>query len=146
MTPLEVARKWVARGFLPIPVPFREKGPVLEDWQKLRLTLDDLSLYFDSQPQNIGILLGDDTGTADIDCDCMEAVAAAMEFAPPTGMCFGRKSKPASHYIYRSVPAARFRKFVDPTDKSTVVELRGQKTNKTVGLQTVVPPQCSPKW
>jgi Protein of unknown function (DUF3987)/Bifunctional DNA primase/polymerase, N-terminal len=145
MTPLESARDWFARGFLPVPVPFRQKAPVVNGWQKLRLRAEDLPRYFNSQPQNIGILLGDDSGTADIDCDCMEAVAAAAEFAPPTGMCFGRKSKPASHYIYRSNPPVRFRKFVDPKDKSTIVELRCQKTNGSVGLQTVVPPsvhQC----
>jgi hypothetical protein len=145
MTPLDAAREWVARGFLPIPVPFREKAPTAKGWQKLRLRAEDLPRYFNAQPQNIGIQLGDDYGTADIDCDCLEAVAAAVEFAPPTGMCFGRQSKPASHYIYRSNPPARFRKFADPTDKSTIVELRCQKTDGTVGLQTVVPPsvhQC----
>ena len=144
MTPLEAAHDWLARGFLPVPVPFRQKAPVVNGWQKLRLRPEDLPRYFDSQPQNMGILLGDDCGTADIDCDCMEAVAAAVEFAPATGICFGRQSKPASHYIYRSVPAVRFRKFADPTDKSTMVELRGQKTNGTVGLQTVVPPSVHP--
>ncbi len=140
MTPLEAARRWVARGFLPVPVPFRQKRPVLDGWQKLRLRDEDLARYFDSQPQNIGILLGDDFGTVDIDCDCLEAVAAAVEFVPATGMCFGRKSKPASHYIYRAVPAPRYRKFADPTDKSTIVELRCQKKDGSVGLQTVVPP------
>jgi hypothetical protein len=140
MTPIEAAGDWVARGFLPVPVPFRQKGPIVGGWKKLRLRVEDLPLYFNSQPQNIGIILGDESGTADIDCDCMEAVAAAAELAPPTGMCFGRKSKPASHYIYRSTPPARFRKFVDPTDKITIAELRCQKTDGTVGLQTVVPP------
>ncbi len=144
MTPIEGARDWLARGFLPVPVPFRQKAPVVNGWQKLRLRAEDLSRYFDCHAQNIGILLGDDAGTADIDCDCIEAVAAAVEFAPPTGMRFGRKSKPASHHIYRSAPAARFQKFVDPTDKSTIVELRGQKTNGTIGLQTVVPPSVHP--
>lgn len=145
MTPIEAARDWLARGFLPVPVPFREKGPVEDGWQKLRLCAEDLPRYFNSQPQNIGILLGDESGTADIDCDCMEAVAAAAEFAPPTGMRFGRQSKPASHYIYRSTPATRSKKFVDPTDKkSTLVEFRCQKKDGTVGLQTVVPPSKHP--
>src|ERR1700722_582932 len=110
MTPIEAARDWLARGFLPVPVPFREKGPVEDGWQKMRLSFNDLPRYFNSQPQNIGILLGDDSGTADIDCDGMEAVAAAVEFVTPTGICFGRKSKPASHYIYRSIPRTRSRK------------------------------------
>ena len=141
MTPIEAARDWLARGFLPVPVPFREKGPVEDDWQKLRLRAEDLPRYFNSQPQNIGILLGEEAGTADIDCDCLEAVAAAVEFAPPTRMRFGRHSKPASHYIYRSAPATCSRKFVDPTNKkTTIVEFRCQKKDGTVGLQTVVPP------
>jgi hypothetical protein len=90
MTPLAAARDWIARGFLPVPAPFRRKAPVVKGWQKLRLRAEDLPRYFNSHPQNIGILLGDSSGTADIDCDCLEAVAAAAEFAPPTGMCFGR--------------------------------------------------------
>jgi hypothetical protein len=144
MTILEAARDWLARGFLPVPVPFRQKAPVLNGWQKLCLGAEDLTQHFDSRPQNIGILLGDDSGTADIDCDCLEAVAAALEFAPPTGMRFGRESKPVSHYIYRSVPGARSQKFSDPTDKGTIVELRCQKKNGTVGLQTLVPPSVHP--
>ncbi len=144
MTPLEAARLWVDRGFLPIPVPHRQKAPVLDRWQDLRLSQEDLPQYFNSARQNIGILLGDDSGSADIDCDCMEAIAVAAELAPPTGMSFGRESKPASHYIYRSNPAVRSSKFIDPTSKSTIVELRCQKAGGSIGLQTVVPPSIHP--
>jgi hypothetical protein len=86
------------------------------------------------------VLLGDENGSADIDCDCAEAVAAAAEFALPTGMIFGRQSKPASHYFYRCSPGIKSRKFIDPVNKKTVVELRCQKTTGGIGLQTVVPP------
>jgi hypothetical protein len=141
MNPREAAANWLDRGFHPVPVPFREKGPVLKRWQELRVTKDELDRYFHDSAQNIGVLLGDGRGTADIDCDCLEAVAAAMELAPPTGMVFGRESKPASHYIYRSDPDVRSRKFVDPTDKrTTIVELRSKTSSGGIGFQTVVPP------
>lgn len=67
MTPIEAARDWVARGFLPVPVPVRQKAPVVIGWQKLHLRIEDLPRYFDSQPQNIGILLGDESGTGQLD-------------------------------------------------------------------------------
>lgn len=140
MTPRDAARDWIDRGFFPIPVPHREKKSVLDAWQKLRLTRDDVGAYFSEKYQNVGILLGDDSGTADIDCDCLEAVAAAVELAPPTGMVFGRASKRASHYIYRSTPGISTRQFEDPVDKSMIVELRCQKKDGSIGLQTVVPP------
>src|SRR5947208_195012 len=144
MTALDAAKAWVARGFHPIPIPHGEKKPILEKWQKLRLTRDDLPEYFNCVPQNIGVLLGDGSGSADIDCDCAEAIVVAAQLAPETGMVFGRLSKPASHYFYRCDPALRSRKFIDPVDKETLVELRCQKLDGTVGLQTVVPPSVHP--
>ncbi len=141
MNPLQAAENWLARGFHPVPVPFRGKAPVLDAWQKLRITKNDLHQYFDGAPQNLGVLLGDERGSADIDCDCLESVAAAVELAPATGLVFGRASKPASHYFYRAKSAVRTRKFTDPTNtKATLVELRSQKSSGSVGLQTVVPP------
>ena len=55
-------------------------------------------------------------------------------------MIFGRQSKPASHYFYRCNPIVRSRKYIDPVNKKTIVELRCQKTTGGMGLQTVVPP------
>ena len=124
MTPLEAAESWIDRGFWPVPIPHREKAPVLDGWQKLRLSRHDLPGYFNGAQQNVGVLLGDDHGSADIDCDCVEAVAAAAEFAPPTGLIFGRQSKPASHYLHRCKPVVRTRKYTDPVNKKTIVELR----------------------
>ena len=141
MNPREAAAYWVDRGFHPVPVPYREKAPVLDAWQKLRIKKDNLHSYFDGSAQNIGVLLGDEHGSADIDCDCPEAMAAAMELAPPTGLVFGRASKPASHFFYRCKPPVRTRRFTDPTSKkTTLVELRCQKADGSIGLQTVVPP------
>jgi len=64
---------------------------------------------------------------------------------PETGSIFGRKSKPFSHYLYRSDPAVQAEQFHDPTDKATLIELRGTSSGGTIGLQTVVPPSTHPR-
>ncbi len=141
MTALKAAAEYVERGFFPIPVPHREKKPVLEGWPNLRLARKSLPHYFNGTPSNIGVLLGDDYGTTDVDLDCPEALVAAAELLPPTGMIFGRRSKPRSHHFYRCDPPVRAKRYSDPLDKkSCLVELRCQKADGSIGLQTIVPP------
>ncbi len=136
---LEAARWWVSHGFWPVPIPSRSKKPEGDGWPDLRIDETNVRQYFNGRPLNIGVLLGDKYNSADVDLDCPEALAVAHAFLPPTGMIFGRKSKPASHWIYRSDPAVKTRQFKD--GQQMLVELRGRKkTDGHVGLQTVVPP------
>jgi Protein of unknown function (DUF3987)/Bifunctional DNA primase/polymerase, N-terminal len=139
------AASWIERGYLVVPIPLREKKPAIKDWPNLRITAKDLPTYFKGAEQNIGVLLGDAYGSTDVDLDCEEALRAAREFLPDTGLIFGHRSKPSSHWFYRSDPPAKTRQFQDPLkdnkDKSSMlVELRGCKSDGTFGLQTVVPP------
>lgn len=140
VTPLDAAIAWIGRGFSPVPVPTRSKGPILEGWQRLEINLESASEYFNGTSQNIGVLLGDRYGSTDVDCDCPEAIAVARELLPETGLIFGRRSKPFSHYFFRSDPPVRTQQFHDPLDGKTIIEVRGLKSDGTVGLQTVVPP------
>ena len=140
MTTSEAALRYLDRGFLPIPVPFKKKKPELEGWQNLRLRPVDVPRFFNGGAQNIGLLDGDAFGSADVDCDCPEAITAARELLPETGMIFGRQSKPFSHHFYRTDPPLRTQQFHDPTDKAMLIELRGLSSDGAVGLQTVVPP------
>jgi P4 family phage/plasmid primase-like protien len=144
MSPLDAAVDWIRRGFSPVPVPHKSKGPVIKEWQRMDMTADQAPQYFSSSLQNIGVLLGDKFGSTDVDCDCAEAITAARELLPETGMIFGRKSKPFSHYFYRSDPAVRTTQFLDPLDRGTLVELRGLSSSRSIGLQTVVPPSIHP--
>jgi hypothetical protein len=142
MTPLESARWWLNAGFHPIPIPHRQKRPVLENWPALRLTETELAHHFNEQSQNVGIILGDEHGAADVDLDCVESVAAAALLLPETHLIFGRPSKRASHYIYRIDPPIPSLKLTDPTrpkDTATIIELRCTKKDGSVGFQTVVP-------
>src|ERR1043166_4236638 len=90
------ALRLIQAGMHPVPVPHKGKGPVIDEWQKLRMVEETVSDYFDGQPMNIGVLLGS-RGLCDIDLDCPEALAAADEFLPETDFEFGRRSKPRSH-------------------------------------------------
>jgi AAA domain/Bifunctional DNA primase/polymerase, N-terminal len=144
VTIAQAAERYIRLGLLPIPIPLRQKAPVLENWTALRLTKDDIPAHFSETRSNIGLLLGDEYGVTDVDVDAPEAVAIAWDFLPDTGMIFGRKSKPASHFFYRSDPPVVAKRFTDPINNECLVELRGQKKDCTAGLQTVVPPSIHP--
>lgn len=141
------ALSWIERGFLPVPIPFRSKRPVLEGWPSLRIGKADVARYFNGAPQNIGLLLGTPYGLADVDCDCPEALRVWPSYRPDTNMIYGRKSNPASHSIYFSDPPVRLLQFRDPLspkDTSMLIELRGLKKDGTVGLQSVAPGSTHP--
>jgi P4 family phage/plasmid primase-like protien len=140
MTSLDAAIAWIQKGFSPIPIPHRSKRPVLRGWERLEVTIEMAPQFFNGKPQNIGLHLGDKYGSTDVDCDCPEAIVAARELLPETGLIFGRQSKPFSHFFYRSDPPSRTAQFIDPLDHATIIELRGLSSDGTVGLQTVVPP------
>ena len=74
MSPLDSAIKWIQQGFSPVPIPYRSKRPVLKGWEMLEITTDVATQFFTGQCQNVGLLLGDKYGSADVDCDCPEAI------------------------------------------------------------------------
>ena len=99
---LAAALDYIARGWSPIPIPHREKGPLIGAWQDLRVTPETATAYFSGAKQNIGIILGKASGgLTDLDLDCPEAIAAAPYILPRTAV-FGRATKPASHWVYRA--------------------------------------------
>src|SRR5262249_42407808 len=136
-TPLDIARSYINRGWNPIPVPLREKGPTDKGWQKRTITLANVDRYFDTRPQNVGVQMGPRSGDlADVDLDCEEAIALAPYFLPPTPAVFGRTSKPRSHHLYKldGVPNEAVIQFHDP-DGEMIVEMRiggGGKAAQTV--------------
>lgn len=139
-TPLEAARRWAEKGYYVVPIRFKEKRPVIAEWQKLRLRPDDLTQYFGSAPQNIGLLLGEAYGVCDVDLDCDEALHVWQTFAPPTRCVFGHQSKAFSHFLYHADPPGPSLKLMDPVSQKTLLELRCLKQNGEPGLQTVIPP------
>ncbi len=55
MSVLRVTERYVLADFAVVPIPHRSKAPVLEGWEALRLSADELPEYFNGKPQNIGL-------------------------------------------------------------------------------------------
>jgi len=68
---------YLLKGWLPVPVPAREKKPVLKGWQNYRAATETINGDFQGVG-NIGLLLGQPSGNlVDIDLDWLEASALA---------------------------------------------------------------------
>lgn len=151
MNALEAARWWIKRyGFWPLPVNWKEKGATLKGWPELRLTLDTVGQYFNGEPQNISLLMGDPENLTDVDIDCAEARYASLEYLPPTGLTWGRRSNPASHHLYFTDPMAVTAKFLDPVFEkenpgdACLIELRCRTKEGKLGFPVVAPPSMHP--
>jgi hypothetical protein len=131
---IEAARNYLARGWEIVPIKPRSKQPRMKDWPNTHIALREVSRHFRGG-DNIGLLLGAASGgLVDVDLDCSEALQLAPVFLPATARVHGRKSKPASHWWYRTAyPPEKVHRFCD-ADGATLVELR------STGGQTVVPP------
>ncbi len=138
---LSAVHDYISRGWAPIPIPHRGKGPRIEAWQNLRINAETAPSHFNGTRQNVGIILGKASGgLTDLDLDCPEAIAAAPYILPKTAI-FGRASKPASHWIYcTKLSATQDRaaiKFLG-SDKTGLLEIRMGAGG--AGAQTVFPP------
>jgi hypothetical protein len=96
---IEAARAYTQRGFFVLPIPPGNNHPVLDKWQNLRLTLDDLDSYF-GDAESIGILLAP-SGLADVDLNCAQAIGAADVLLPQTDLVHGHISSRRSHRYFR---------------------------------------------
>ena len=102
MTPLETALEYIGRGWTVVPVPFKSKAPIDKGWPAKVVTEENAHQYFNGEAQNIGVRLGElSGGLSDVDLDTAEAIHAAGYFLQRT-LCFGRHSKPCSHWLYQS--------------------------------------------
>lgn len=132
-----IARDYLMRGWCPLPIPSGKKRPYIEGWPELRITQHEADYYFPSDPMNIGVLLGEaSAGLVDVDLDCSEASAVAASLLPPTNAIFGRRSNPASHYLFTTLTESSA--FKDPESGDTLLEIR------STGHQTVFPGSIHP--
>ncbi|HKI15244.1 MAG TPA: bifunctional DNA primase/polymerase, partial [Roseiarcus sp.] len=142
MTTLDAALAYIAKGWAPVPVPLRKKSPLVEDWQSLRISAETAPRYFNGAPRNIGVILGEASGSlCDIDLDCVEATRAAPFLLPPTAVFGHAPSKRTSHYVYQTNLSATqergVQKFIG-SDKHGLLELRTGAGGRAA--QTVFPP------
>ena len=139
MSSAKAAARYIERGWAPVPMPARQKGPRIADWQRLRLSLEDVPRYFNNG-QNVGIINGQASGgLVTVDLDRPEAVALAGRFLKPT-LVSGRESVPDGHWWYIS-PSREHREFEGipkSVSEGTILELR------STDHQTVVEPSIHP--
>ena len=139
MSSAKAAARYIERGWAPVPIPARQKGPRVRNWQALRLTSADVLRYFPNG-QNVGIINGEASGgLVTVDLDRPEAVALAGRFLEPT-LTSGRDSVPDSHWWYVA-PGLQHRAFEGipkSASEGTVLELR------STDHQTVVEPSVHP--
>jgi hypothetical protein len=154
----DVARDYIGRGWKPVAIPFKTKGPKGVGWPDRVITLDNVAEHFPGGPQNIGVQLGAVShDLVDGDADCREAIATAPYIMPRTQALFGRKSSRGSHRLYYSpdladlIGKAAFQ-FKDPNgdaDKAMLCELRvggGGKAAQTVFPGSTHPTGEAIKW
>ena len=102
---------YVRDGFRLVPVPVREKGPVVKGWPSLSIDEASIPKHFPST-SNVGALLGvPPLFLVDIDLDAPEAVALAPHFLPTTPLIWGHESRPQSHWGYRVNQSVRSKKY-----------------------------------
>src|SRR5215467_7792290 len=100
-TPLDVALDYIDRGWNPCPVDYRSKKPNGDKWGERVITADTAPKYFNSEPQNVGVILGPlSNGLTDVDVDCREAIDVSHYILPPTKAIFGRPSARNGHRLY----------------------------------------------
>lgn len=132
----KAARSWLEIGIRPVPILPRSKKPKDgKGWNKARIELDTVSEFF-KRGDNIGGLWGEPSGwIVDVDLDCAEAIAAADTLLPST-FIYGRRLRPASHYLYKCEGIATFKRH--PAKGDMILEVR------STGSQSVLPPSIHP--
>lgn len=126
--------KWMRKqGFKPVPLRPRSKAAVSRDYATSGYAPPDDDAWRRQQLE-VGCALGPrQGGPIDADLDCPEALFFAPVFFPATDAVFGRAGKPRSHFLYRvDTPDFDKKAFLDPTDNSTIIELRGDNGHQTV--------------
>ncbi len=136
----EIVEWYFAANFRPIfwPTVGDEKGPKEKDWTQRTYTINDYS-----DGWRVGLLTGTEVTPGrflhDVDIDWSHGSAIAQKFLPPTGFYYGHYSKPVSHCFYllpEALPSARY----EDIDRTCLIELRGTKSDGSLGFQTMVPP------
>jgi hypothetical protein len=141
-TPIEFANDYIARGWNPVPVAWRTKRPIGDDWQTRKIDASNVTQHFNGAQLNVGVQLGPSSaGLTDVDLDCREAVSIAPYVLPPTPARFGRVSRRDSHRLYITDLASKAEnavfQFRHPNTGEMLCELRIGGGGK--GAQTVFP-------
>jgi hypothetical protein len=131
------AAQYRAEGWAIVPIDPKSKTPIHADWPARAAEGFELEGF---EGRNVGVVLGRVSGDlADVDLDSQAAIELAPYFLPPT-LTFGRKSKPRSHWLYRSPGARAAKLWFHCGGERELVELRANNAaSEGCGHQTVFP-------
>lgn len=120
-------------GLRIVPVDRGSKNPNRKGWQNREWTPEDIT-------ENVGVILGAVSGElVDVDLDSVDALRLAPYFLPET-LTFGRASKRASHWLYRSKGVRSDKLWFGEGEDRELVELRANNASGDgCGHQTVFP-------
>ncbi len=133
----EFLTEYRRRGWYPIPLSPGKKAPYHEGWETREFTDEDFG-----EKDNVGLRL--EGGIVDVDLDCVEALAVAGAFLPPTAV-FGRQSTPRSHWVYNCPELRSIIVFKD-ADKKVILELRVGQTQETMVEPSLHPSGEAVRW
>ena len=140
MTSLDVIQQFLASNYRLVywPAIGDIKGPTEQGWTTKTYVLEDYQ-----EGYRVGLMTGTEVEPGwhihDVDLDWAPGAKIALAFLPPTGLVFGRPSKPVSHAMYLFPETHTTRRYED-VDGTCLAELRGTKSNGDIGMQTMVPP------
>lgn len=141
MTAHEIVRSYFDRHFHVVfwPGVGTLKGPTEKGWKTKPFTAEDYA-----PGMRVGIITGQEVEPGkflhDIDIDWAPGARLALAFLPKTEFVYGRASKQVSHCFYTLPEPLPLIKFVDPVDKTTLLEIRGTMESGELGHQSMVPP------
>ena len=130
--------KLIENGYAIVPIPYMKKAPTISGWPKLKVTKQNFKKHFpENKKMNVGVMNGKRSGNiVDIDIDSLTALDLAKKYLPKTGLIFGRKSKPYSHWIYICDKLPKTTKF--QSSGGCIIEIRAN------GTQSVWPGSVHP--
>lgn len=141
MTAEEIVRSYFERNYHVVFWPDKgtQKGPTEKGWKTKPFSLDDYT------PQTrVGIITGQEIEPGkflhDVDIDWAIGMGIALAFLPKTEFIYGRASKQVSHCFYTLPDPLPRITFMDPVDKTTLIEIRGTMENGELGWQSMAPP------
>jgi predicted P-loop ATPase len=141
LTPAEILDFYFANNFRLVywPQIGDTKGPHVTGWTEKIYTREE---YRDGS--RVGIMCGHEISPGkflhDVDIDWSAGSAIAQAILPTTDFMYGRASKKISHCWYTLPDALPSFKYEDPTDKGTLIELRGTRNDGVLGNQSMAPP------
>ncbi len=141
LTPHAIVERYITNNFSVVfwPANGDQKGPTTPDWPRNPAALTDLK-----PNDRVGILLGTEVSPGkflhDIDIDWGPGAQIAIAFLPKTEFIYGRASKRISHCFYTLPEPLACVQFKDPIDGQMLLEIRGTKSDGTVGFQSMAPP------